>query len=188
MHTPLTKVMRNPFSMLRCICWCSVALFAAALQPVRKVCLWCVCVCFVGGIACMCVFKHSDMLSYSLATGRVMVWSLVLFAFLLVTFYFCCASNAAWLLAQGTVYCKVTECQRTECLLCLMFVYVSMSPINKTGCTRCVNKSFSTSRNLMGLSLFLPVSECVSVALGVCVSGMGSDDVKTESEWLNKKY
>lgn len=40
----------------------------------------------------------------------------------------------------------------------------------------------------MGLSLFLPVTECVSVALGVCVSEMGPDDVKTETEWLDEKY
>lgn len=81
----------------------------------------CLCVCRV--IACMCVCERSDMLSFSLATGTVVVWRLVLFGFLLVTFYFCCASNAAWLLAQSAVYCKVTGCQRVgfvlRCFFCL---------------------------------------------------------------------
>lgn len=48
------------------------------------------------------VCKCSDM-SFSLATGTVVVWRLILFGFLLVTFYFCCASNVAWLQAYGTV-------------------------------------------------------------------------------------
>lgn len=39
--------------------------------------------------------KSSDVLSLCLATGTVVVWSVGLFAFLLVTFYFRCASNAA---------------------------------------------------------------------------------------------
>lgn len=63
--------------------------------------------CEVGGgivlrcvPVCVCV-RSQTCCHFSLTEGTVVVRRLELFGFFLVAFYFCPASNAAWLIARG---------------------------------------------------------------------------------------
>lgn len=135
-HTPLTKVACDSFGVLRCIGWCCVAVFPPALHPTHRVCLL-----FRGILhARMCVGTQTCcviFLCYRHSCG--LEADIVCLSFTHIIYLL--ASYAAWLLAHGAIYCKVTEWQCTGFVRgASMFVYVLMSPISENSFT-CANDS-----------------------------------------------
>lgn len=161
-HTPLTKVACSSFNMLRCIGWCCVAVFLPALHPTHRVCLL-----FRGILhAHMCVGTqtccHFPLLQAQLWFGSwyclPFFYSHYIFACLI-----CSMTSSPWRhILQSNRIAVHRIC--AGCLDVCLCVDVTNQWKQLHMC-----KWFHSSRNILGRSLVLSLSESVLCALGVCM-------------------
>lgn len=154
-HTPLTKVMCNSFSMLRCICWFCVAVFPPALHPAHTVCLLfrgilCACTCVSTQTCC-----HFPLLQAQLWFGG---WYCLAF-FYSHSIFVCLICSMTSSPRRSILQSNRMPVHRICVMSLLMFVYVLLSPINENSCTTCANDSIPTEIYWANLwsSLFLSV-------------------------------